>query len=102
MLATISRRIRRTFGRRRGGEPAPELLFHLQTHLSDTCGGAVMGCRCGGYITPIVNRYPTCNAVVALGCLSCHAVMPLEEIGILDRTPESDEADAPSAGMSLH
>ena len=103
MLATISRRIRRAFGRP-GDEPAPELLFRLQAHLSATCGGAVMGCRCGGYITPIVNRYPTHTAVVALGCLSCHSVAPLEESGVLESAPESEGvAPRPSpAGATVH
>ena len=98
------KRIRRAFGPRPRAScnPPAELLLRLQVHLSETCGGSVMGCGCGGYITPIVNRYPTHNAIVGLGCLSCHAVMPLEEIGILDRAPESVEADAPSAGLRLH
>lgn len=102
MLATISRYIRRAFGRRRVSKPAPELLLRLQVHLSQTCGGGVIGCGCGGYITPVVNRYATHNAVVALACLNCHIVLPLEEGGILDLAPESEEADAPSAGMRLH
>jgi hypothetical protein len=102
MLATISRRIRRAFGRR-GGEPAPELLFRLQMHLGQTCGGAVTGCRCGGYLPPIPTRWPDHVELVALGCLSCHATMPLEESGILYREPESERPQpAPSAGVTVH
>lgn len=103
MLTAISWRIWRAFGRRRD-EPAPELLFRLQVHLGQTCGGAVTGCRCGGYLTPVLNRCPAQVELVALGCLSCHAVMPLEESGVLYREAESalETPAAPSAAATVH
>lgn len=97
MLATISRRIRRAFERRRGREPALELV-RLMDYLAATCGGGVLGCPCGGVITPIVNRYPDRAEVVALACLACHAVADLEETGTL----VGGSAKQAPAGVTVH
>ena len=97
MLATISQRIRRAFGRRRGGEPAPEIT-RLMNHLAATCGGGVLGCPCGGVVTPIVNSYPDRTEVVALACLDCHSVASLEENGTLI----GGNAAQVGAGVTVH
>ena len=98
MLATVSRRIRRAFGRRRAFEPAPELV-RLQVHTAATCGGWIMICPCGrGVVTPIVNRYPERTEVVALACTGCHSINDLEESGTL---AVGNVAQAP-AGVTVH
>ena len=108
MLAAIARRIARAFGRT-GGVLFPEDLNALQNHLSQTCGGAVMLCGCGGRVTPVVSIYPSHRTVEALACIACHNVMALKKRGVIDRntvianTNEAEsEAPAPPAGVSIH
>lgn len=75
-----------------GAKPRPpsisrELeLTRLQDHLSQTCGGSVIGCnRCpDGFIVPVVNPRPFGFEVAALACASCHGVYGLDEPGRLE------------------
>jgi hypothetical protein len=67
-------------------------------HLAATCGGGIVGCPCGGIITPIVNRYPDRIDVVALACIACHSVAGLEESGTLGGANVAQ----PTAGMTVH
>ena len=61
-------------------------LRRLQDHLSESCGGAVIGCRkCEpeGFIVPIVNLRPSGYEIAALACAKCHEIYPLDEPGQL-------------------
>lgn len=88
MLASLTERIRRAFGPKPGAE-----LLRLQVHLSRSCGGGVIGCRCGGFVTPVVNHRPSGLEIAALACVACHSVNGLDEPGLL----ELPELPAPAA-----
>jgi hypothetical protein len=88
-LRVIGRNLRRVFGARpRASSISPHLeLTRLQEHLSDTCGGAVIGCgdcKEGGYLVPIVNYRPFGMEVAALVCVTCHAVQALDKPGRIE------------------
>ena len=98
MLASITERIRRAFGpRSRAPSNAVPELVRLQLHLSETCGGAVAGCPCGGLITPVVNVHPHGLELAALACTACHEVRGLIETGWLVR-----ECEASARSETIH
>jgi hypothetical protein len=109
MLAEIARRIARVFARSGNRVLFPEDLSALQNHLSQTCGGLVMLCGCGGYVTPVVDVYPSQRTVEALACVVCHQVTPLKKRGVIDRNTviaNRNEAEGetlpPPAGATVH
>jgi hypothetical protein len=96
MLASIKERIRRAFG------PSPRaLLVHLQHHLTDHCGGAVIGCRCGGLVVPVVNYKPYGLEIAALACVACHEVNGLDEPGLFAAPDAAALSEIAAAGAVL-
>ena len=106
VLETV-RRLTRIFWRTE--DRFPENLSALQNHLSQTCGGVVIVCPCGGTITRILDIYPSRTTVEALACLACHNVVALKKRGLIDRAAvianmheAESETLAPTAGATVH
>jgi hypothetical protein len=97
-IAVITEKIRRAFGARprASGVPRSELL-RLQVHLAETCGGRVIGCPCGGVVTPVVNHQPFGMEIAALVCIACHTVNALDECGLF-AAPEA----VPASCATVH
>jgi len=84
MLATITNGLRRLFGGRHQPSGPPPQLIQLGEHLSHSCGGGLMCCGCGGFLTPVINRVEEGVQVAAIACLNCHSVSPLCDGVLID------------------